>query len=154
MHAVMRIMPHRFGICFYSPHRVQNVLQKREPNTDLYNSNTTCTCSYHRQLFIGINIVLSGQCTEELWGDLLLIVMHNLDTCGGAGCARENDVSNARSAQPCAITAEFIAIRLHKNLEENIWIAEKNIWIVEKNIWIVEKNIWISDKNISNTDIF
>src|SRR5882724_3571435 len=35
--------------------------------------------------------------------------MDDHDTCGSAGCARENNVSDARSAQPRAITAEFIA---------------------------------------------
>jgi len=94
--------------------------------------------------------------------------MHNLDTCGGAGCARENDVSDARSAQPHMITAEFIAsdyIRTWKKTYEycrkNIWIIEKNmdfrkkhnghrkkIWISEKNIMVVEKNIWIVERNM------
>src|SRR5882762_2559406 len=76
--------------------------------------------------------------------------MHNLDTCGGAGCVWENDVSNAWSAQPHMITAEFIAsdyIRIWKKtyeycrktfgsqrITENTWIT-KNIWIAEKNIW-------------------
>jgi len=35
--------------------------------------------------------------------------MDDHDTCGGVGCARENNVSDARSAQPRVITAEFIA---------------------------------------------
>src|SRR5882762_2115917 len=68
--------------------------------------------------------------------------MHNLDICGGAGCARENDVSDAWSAQPHTITAEFIAsdyIRIWKKTYE---YCRKNIWIT-KNIWIAEKNIQI-----------
>ena len=86
--------------------------------------------------------------------------MHNLDTCGGAGCAWENDVSNAWSAQPHAITAEFIAsdyIRTWKKTYEycrkNIWIVEKNIWIVEKNISMVEKKYGFPKKNIWVPDV-
>jgi len=54
--------------------------------------------------------------------------MHNDDTYGRAGCAWENDVSNVQPAQPCAITAEFIAsdyIRTWKkmNCRKNTWIT-------------------------------
>src|SRR5882762_10359932 len=64
--------------------------------------------------------------------------MHNLDTCGGAGCARENDVSNAWSAQPHMITAEFIASDYIRTWRKTYEYCRKNIWITEKK-WIVKK---------------
>jgi len=62
----MRIIPHRFRTCFYSPHRVCNVLQEHKPNTDLCNLDTIRACSYHQQLSNSIEIILFGSCTEEL----------------------------------------------------------------------------------------
>ena len=60
--------------------------------------------------------------------------MHNLDTCGGAGCAWENDVSDAQSAQPRAITAEFIASDYIRTWKKHMNITEKTYgsqWITE-----------------------
>src|SRR5882724_6201517 len=82
--------------------------------------------------------------------------MDDHDTCGGAGCARENNVSDAQSAQPHAITAEFIAsdyIRSWKKTygpkkthmdcrhmgKRHTNCQKKNINLQKKNIWIIEK---------------
>jgi len=71
MQTLRRIKPHRFRICFYSPHRVCNVLQKCEPNTDSFNLDTIHTCSHCQELSNGINIILFQSSTEELWRDFL-----------------------------------------------------------------------------------
>ena len=55
--------------------------------------------------------------------------MHNLDTSGRAGCVQENDVSNVWSAQPHAITAEFIASDDIRTWKKTYEYCRKNIWI-------------------------
>ena len=73
--------------------------------------------------------------------------MHNLETCGRAGCVRENDVSNVWSAQPHVITAEFIASDYIRTWKKTYEYCRKNIWITmdHRKDMDYRKNIWVPD---------